>query len=85
MLLFRCPETWLHSDQGCFYFAKEVEAMIWHEARDYCKSLDAYLAEVPNAETQIILATHASTLSPANWWLGAKDKYIVSSFFKLWP
>jgi len=50
--------------------------MTWHEARDYCESLDAYLAEVPNTETQNILATHAATLSPANWWLGAKDKYI---------
>jgi len=70
----RCPETWLHSDQGCFYFAEEVEAMTWYEARDYCESLDAYLAEVPNAETQNILASHAATLSPANWWLGATDE-----------
>ena len=52
--------------------------MTWYDAKDYCEGLDAYLAEVPNAETQNILQTHAATLSPVNWWLGATDEKTVS-------
>ena len=52
--------------------------MIFHDALDFCLKMNAYLAEVPNAETQNLLASHAATLSPANWWLGATDGETVS-------
>ena len=29
--------------------------MSWYDAVDYCKGIDAYLAEVLNAETQTLL------------------------------
>ena len=52
--------------------------MTWYDAIEYCQSLDAYLAEVLNNETQILLETHASLLPPTNWWLGASDEETVS-------
>ena len=74
-----CPDNWISSEQGCFYFANEIEeGMTWYEAVDYCKGLDGYLAEVLNAETQTLLATQASLLPLANWWLGASDEETVS-------
>ena len=48
--------------------------MTWFEAKDYCESMDAYLAEALNSETQNFLETHAKSLSPMNWWLGAIDQ-----------
>ena len=44
----------------------------------YCKGLDAYLAEVLNAETQALLVAQAELLPPTNWWLGASDEENVS-------
>ena len=52
--------------------------MTWFEAKDYCESMDAYLAEALNSETQNFLETHAKSLPPMNWWLGAIDQV---SFF----
>ena len=52
--------------------------MTWYRAVDYCKDLDAYLAEVLNDETQALLATEASLLPPTNWWIGASDEENVS-------
>ena len=60
--------------------------MTWYDAIEYCQSLDAYLAEVLNNETQILLETQASLLppnslgAPHNWWLGASDEENVSEF-----
>ena len=48
--------------------------MTWFEAKDYCESLDAYLAEVLDNEIQTFLESHAKTLSPTNWWVGAIDQ-----------
>ena len=64
----------VESEDGCFYFATEVQSMTWFEAKDYCESMDAYLAEALNSETQNFLETHAKSLSPMNWWLGAIDQ-----------
>ena len=33
--------------------------MTWYEAIDYCKAMDAYLAEVLNDKTQNLLAAQA--------------------------
>ena len=52
--------------------------MTWYQAYDYCKSLDAYLAEILNNETQILLETYAADLPPTNWWIGATDQQSVS-------
>jgi hypothetical protein len=44
-----CPENWINSEQGCFYFANEVkEGMTWYEAVDYCKGLDGYSMLITN-------------------------------------
>ena len=51
--------------------------MTWSESNDFCTSLDAYLAEILNKETQDLLAGHAATLDPQNWWLGASDQETV--------
>ena len=77
-----CPDNWINSEQGCFYFANEVEeGMTWYEAVDYCKGLDGYLAEVLNAETQSLLVAQAELLSQTqrHWWLGASDEENVST------
>ena len=73
-----CPQDWISSVNGCFYFATDVESMTWYQAYDYCKSLDAYLAEILNNETQILLETYAADLPPTNWWIGATDEQSVS-------
>ena len=52
--------------------------MNWYDALEYCKGLDAYLAEVHDNETQILLETQAALLPPTNWWLGATDEENVS-------
>ena len=75
-----CPENWINSEHGCFFFATGEESMTWYDAIEYCQGLDAYLAEVLNNETQILLETHASLLPPTNWWLGASDEENVSNF-----
>ena len=56
--------------------------MTWSEANDFCTSLDAYLAEILNKETQDLLAGHAATLDPQNWWLGASDQATVRIRFR---
>ena len=53
--------------------------MNWYDAKEYCESLNGFLAEIHNAETQNLLATHAATLTTANWWLGATDEENVST------
>ena len=54
--------------------------MTWYEAMDYCESFGAYLAEVLNDETQILLENHASNITSfgGDWWLGAIDEKDVS-------
>jgi hypothetical protein len=79
-MYFSCPENWIDSEQGCFFFANEELGMDWHRAVDYCKDLDAYLAEVLDNEIQTLLATEASLLPPTNWWIGASDEENVSTF-----
>ena len=62
--------------------------MTWFEAKDYCESMDAYLAEALNSETQNFLETHSKSLSPMNWWLGAIDQvsfYIDTTFLQKVP
>ena len=77
--LFSCPEGWLDSPHGCFYFATYVEAKTWHEAVEYCQELGGYLAEVLNDETQRFLVQEAMALGTStNWWLGATDQESVS-------
>ena len=47
----------------------------------FCKGLDAYLAEVLNAETQALIETQVKILPPSNWWLGASDEENVSTYY----
>ena len=83
-ILFSCPEGWLDSPDGCFYFPTDVWAMNWEEAVGYCQELGGYLAEVLNDETQRFLVEQATSLGTStNWWLGATDKRSVS-FFAFW-
>ena len=76
---FSCPEGWLDSPDGCFYFATDAEAKTWDEAIGYCHELGGYLAEVLNEETQNFLVEEAINLGTlTNWWLGATDQDLVS-------
>ena len=52
--------------------------MTWYEAIDYCKAMDAYLAEVLNDKTQNLLAAQALLEKKSMWWLGASDEENVS-------
>ena len=74
-----CPDDWLDSDHGCFYFANEVGSMTWNEATEYCESQNAYLAEVLTYETQTFLEFHGTSLPATNWWVGATDQTTVST------
>ena len=77
-LFFSCPDNWVDFDQSCFYFAEEVTPMTWYNAKYYCESHGAHLAEVPNNETQNFLANYAANIKPASWWLGGTDDKNVS-------
>ena len=74
-----CPEGWTDfgSEHGCFLFAEapEDQRLNWFEAQVYCNNLyeNAYLAEIPDLETQKLLANHADKLADNHWWLGATD------------
>ena len=82
--LFSCPEGWLDSPEGCFYFATDVGPMTWDMAVGHCQELGGYLAEVLNDETQRLLVEQATALGTStNWWLGATDQASVS-FFAFW-
>ena len=79
--LFSCPEGWLDSPEGCFYFATDVGPMTWDMAVGHCQELGGYLAEVLNDETQRLLVEQATALGTStNWWLGATDQASVSFF-----
>ena len=76
---FSCPEGWLQFESDCFYFAGDEYRKSWSEAVDYCHTLDAYLAEVHDEETQTFLSNHASGFSKTSWWLGASDQAKVNT------
>ena len=80
-----CPEPWIDLGYlGCFYFAIESEFINWYDAQIYCNELNetAFLAEILEEETQLVLAALADELPDHAWWLGATDfyqiKYITS-------
>ena len=49
------------------------------ESQEYCRSLNskAFLAEIQNEETQILLQTLAQDFPDVNWWLGGSDLFKV--------
>ena len=76
---YSCPEGWITSPHGCFFFAIDIEPKTWEESAEYCEELGGYLAEVKNDDIQTILVEEATALgSSTNWWLGATDKEVVS-------
>ena len=76
---YSCPEGWITSPHGCFFFAIDIEPKTWEESVEYCEELGGYLAEVKNYEIQTVLVEEATALGPStNWWLGATDKELVS-------
>ena len=78
-LKYSCPEGWITSPHGCFFFAIDIEPKTWEESVGYCEELGGYLAEVENDEVQTFLVEEATALGPStNWWLGATDKELVS-------
>ena len=75
---YSCPEGWITSPHGCFFFAIDIEPKTWEESVEYCEELGGYLAEVNNDEIQTLLVEEATALDPStNWWLGATDKELV--------
>ena len=79
-----CPPDWLNLGfEGCFHFASEVSpyGLNYYQSQEYCNSLhrQAFLAEIPNEDTQIILANYANELDDCFWWIGAQDFFQVKS------
>ena len=77
-----CLEPWIDLGYlGCFYFAEESELINWYDAQHYCNELNenAFLAEILDEETQLVLAALADELPDHGWWLGATDFYQVKS------
>ena len=75
-----CPEPWIDLGYlGCFYFAEESEFINWYDAQHYCNELNenAFLAEILDEETQLVIAALADELPNHGWWLGATDFYQV--------
>ena len=75
-----CSEPWIDLGYlGCFSFAIESEFINWYDAQIYCNELNetAFLAEILEEETQLVLAALADELPDHAWWLGATDFYQV--------
>ena len=75
-----CPDPWTDLGYlGCFHFAEESEFVNWYAAQHYCNDLDenAFLAEILDEETQLVLTALADELPDIGWWLGATDFYQV--------
>ena len=75
-----CPDPWIDLGYlGCFYFAEESESINWYDAQIYCNELNetAFLAEILDNETQLVIAALADELPDHAWWLGATDFYQV--------
>ena len=78
--LAECPHPWIDLGYlGCFYFALESEFINWYDAKNYCNQLNenAFLAEIRDQETQLVIAALADELPDHAWWLGATDFYQV--------
>merc|ERR1712170_80785 len=74
-----CPEPWVDLGYlGCFHFASEAPSMTWFDALVYCNEMNenAFLAEILEEETQLVLAALAAELPIANWWLGGSDFFV---------
>ena len=77
-----CSEPWIGLGYlGCFYFAVESQPMNWFDAQMYCNDLDenAFLAEILDEETQLVIAAIANELPDNMWWLGGSDFFQVRS------
>ena len=75
-----CSEPWIDLGYlGCFHFAVESEFINWYDAQIYCNELNetAFLAEILDNETQLVLTALADELPDHAWWLGATDFYQV--------
>merc|ERR1712029_50918 len=73
-----CPDPWTDLGYlGCFHFAEESDFVNWYAAQHYCNDLDenAFLAEILDEETQLVLTALADELPDIGWWLGATDFY----------
>ena len=59
--------------------ALESEFINWYDAKNYCNQLNenAFLAEIRDQETQLVIAALADELPDHAWWLGATDFYQV--------
>ena len=80
-MIHSCPEGWVRSPDGCFFFAIDVQKKNWDKAIEYCEEIGGYLAEVLNDETQQFLVEQATALNTStSWWLGATDQEWVSFF-----
>ena len=55
--------------------------MNWFDAHMYCNDLDenAFLVEVLDEETQLVIAALANELPDNMWWLGGSDFFQVRS------
>ena len=64
---------------GCFHFADEYRTNEFEKAQRHCNSLysNAYLAEIKDEETQIVITALAGAQQYDDWWLGASDFYQV--------
>ena len=79
-----CPPDWLNLGfEGCFHFASEVSpyGLNYYQSQEYCNSLhrQSFLAEIPNEDTQYILANYANELDDCFWWIGAQDFFQVKN------
>ena len=75
-----CSEPWIGLGYlGCFYFAVESQPMNWFDAQMYCNDLDenAFLAEILDEETQLVIKALTNELPSAYWWLGGSDFFQV--------
>lgn len=69
---------------GCFYFGTTAMSLV--AASDHCKSKQAHLAEIHDAETNDFLHNIVQQKSFDYWWIGGSDEAQVfySVLLKSW-
>lgn len=73
-----CPEGWIESIEGCFYFANTATGLTWREGQEMCENLGGYLAEIKSEEQNTILVSLAkleeNLIDTQSWQIGLSDQ-----------
>jgi len=73
-----CPEGWIESLEGCFYFHHTATGLTWREGQELCENLGGHLAEIKSEEQNTFLVSLAmleeDLIHTQSWQIGLSDQ-----------